>query len=96
MYVYNYRIFDKYNKEVASFAVLGDDNPDWRPDHFGYRRWGTEAGTPLPDRQAAGLCGKTVGIGGKPESVRHGGPGALGYPRNPPSLQASGRTGSIG
>ena len=32
MYVYNYRLFDKYNREVASFAVLGDDNPGWRPD----------------------------------------------------------------
>ncbi len=30
MYVYNCRLFDKYNREVASFAVLGDDNPDWR------------------------------------------------------------------
>jgi hypothetical protein len=42
MYVYNYRVFDKYNKEVASFAVLGDDNPRWRPHSFGYRRWGVE------------------------------------------------------
>jgi hypothetical protein len=33
---------------VASFAVLGDDNPNWRPDHFGYRRWGTEAGLRFP------------------------------------------------
>ena len=24
MYTYNYRIFDRYNKQVASFAVLGD------------------------------------------------------------------------
>jgi hypothetical protein len=48
VYVYNYRIFDRYNKEVASFAVLGDDNPDWRPDHFGYRRWDTEAGLRFP------------------------------------------------
>ena len=32
MFVYHYRIFDKYNRrEVVSFAVLGDDNPDWRP-----------------------------------------------------------------
>ena len=45
MYVYNYRIFDRYNREVASFAVLGDDNPHWRPEGFGYRRWGTEMGS---------------------------------------------------
>jgi len=38
MYVYNYRLFDRYNREVVSLAVLGDDNPCWRPDSFGYRR----------------------------------------------------------
>ena len=37
MYIYNYRVFDKYNRrEVASFAVLGDDNPHWRPDRVSF------------------------------------------------------------
>src|SRR5437868_1264899 len=31
MYVYNYRIFDRYNRAVASLAVLADDDADWRP-----------------------------------------------------------------
>jgi hypothetical protein len=48
MYVYNYRLFDKYNREVASFAVLGDDTPDWRPHSFGYKRWGVEVGFRFP------------------------------------------------
>jgi hypothetical protein len=49
MYIYNYRAFDKYNRrEVASFAVLGDDNPRWRPSAFSYQRWGTEAGLRFP------------------------------------------------
>ena len=48
MYVYNYRLFDRYNREVASFAVLGDDDPHWRPDSFSYRRWGVEAGIWFP------------------------------------------------
>ena len=43
MYIYNCRIFDKYNREVASFAVLGDNNPRRRPDRFGYQRWGVRA-----------------------------------------------------
>src|SRR2546421_12207485 len=30
MYVYNYRVFDRYNRAVASLAVLADD-PAWRP-----------------------------------------------------------------
>ncbi|MCL1469274.1 cytosolic protein [Argonema antarcticum] len=42
MYVYNYRIFDRYNRSVASLAVLGDERKSWRPNQFGYRLWGTE------------------------------------------------------
>jgi hypothetical protein len=48
MYIYNYRSFDKYNREVVSFAVLGDDNPRWRPDNFSYDRWGCRAGLWFP------------------------------------------------
>ena len=40
MFTYNYRVRDKHNKEVISFAVLGDDNPNWRPDRFTSERWG--------------------------------------------------------
>jgi hypothetical protein len=48
MYTYNYRLFDRYNEEVVSLAVLGDDNPRWRPDRFGYSRWGLHAGIRFP------------------------------------------------
>ncbi|NLY00294.1 MAG: cytosolic protein [Rhodopirellula sp.] len=48
MYVYNYRLFDRYNREVVSLVVLGDDSPDWRPDRFGYSRWGFQAGIRFP------------------------------------------------
>jgi hypothetical protein len=44
MYVYNYRLFDRYNRKVASFAILGDDRPAWRPQRFGYELWGTKVG----------------------------------------------------
>lgn len=27
MYVYNYRLFDRYGRPVLSLAVLGDDRP---------------------------------------------------------------------
>src|SRR5262249_7255275 len=36
MYVYSYRIFDRYNRQVVSLAVLGDERPGWRPDRYGY------------------------------------------------------------
>jgi hypothetical protein len=40
MFVYNYRIFDRYDKEVINLAVLADDDPAWRPSRYGYGRWG--------------------------------------------------------
>jgi hypothetical protein len=40
MYVYSYRIRDSYNRKVASVAVLADDDPGWRPDHYEEELWG--------------------------------------------------------
>lgn len=36
MYIYNYRLFDRYHRQVVSMAVLGDERPGWRPAQFGY------------------------------------------------------------
>jgi len=41
MFTYNYRIFDRYNLPVGSFAVLADDHPNWQPDSFGYEVGGS-------------------------------------------------------
>ena len=40
MYVYHYRTFDRYHMPVASFAVLADEEPGWRPDRRTYDLWG--------------------------------------------------------
>jgi hypothetical protein len=48
MFVYNYRIYDRYRKPVVSLAVLCDDQPRWRPDHFGYNIWDCEVGIRFP------------------------------------------------
>jgi hypothetical protein len=48
MYVYNYRIFDRYNRRVASLAVLADDDPDWRPAEFHSELFGCETGFRFP------------------------------------------------
>lgn len=48
MYVYNYRIFDRYKRRVASLAVLTDDNPNWRPDSYGYELFGCEVSLRFP------------------------------------------------
>ncbi len=40
IYVYNYRIYDRYKQQVISLAVLADDNRSWRPTSFGWQRGG--------------------------------------------------------
>ncbi len=48
MYIYNYRLFDRYKRRVASLAILGDESPNWRPDHYGYKLWGCEVDLKFP------------------------------------------------
>ncbi len=42
MFVYHYRIYDKYRRTVVSVAVLGDERKSWRPNKFGYQLWETQ------------------------------------------------------
>lgn len=42
MFVYNYRIFDKYDRPVASMAVLADDSPEWKPQTYGFEVLGCQ------------------------------------------------------
>jgi hypothetical protein len=48
MYVYNYRLFDRYDRWVVSLAVLGDEQTKWRPESYGYTLWGCQAGLRFP------------------------------------------------
>jgi hypothetical protein len=48
MYVYNYRIRDRYNRKVASLAVLADDDRNWRPTEFRESVFGCETGIRFP------------------------------------------------
>ncbi len=40
MYIYNCRIFDRYNRRAISLAVLADDDPSWRPEQYEDELWG--------------------------------------------------------
>jgi hypothetical protein len=40
MFTCNYRLFDRYQRRVATLVVLGDEHPGWRPARFGYELWG--------------------------------------------------------
>ncbi len=48
MFVYHYRLFDRYGRPVVSLAVLGDENPHWRPCEYRQSLWGCEARLTFP------------------------------------------------
>ncbi len=48
MYVYNYRLYDRYGRKVVSLAVLADDRHGWRPSSFGYTLWGCVVSLQFP------------------------------------------------
>ncbi|MFE1747526.1 transposase [Coleofasciculus sp. H7-2] len=48
MYVYNYRLFDRYRRQVASLAVLADEQASWRPQSYHYEIWGARVSLQFP------------------------------------------------
>ena len=48
IYIYNYRIFDRYRKEIISLALLTDTNRNYRPTKFRISRWGFELSFQFP------------------------------------------------
>jgi hypothetical protein len=48
MYIYHYRLYDRYDRPVVSLAVLGDEQKNWRPNHFGYDLWGCKMRLEFP------------------------------------------------
>lgn len=48
MYTYNYRIYDRYERSIASLAVLGDEHANWRPSRFGFELFGCRVDFQFP------------------------------------------------
>jgi hypothetical protein len=48
MFVYNYRVYDRYRRPVASMALLTDDGERWRPSSFGYQLLGCKLTIDFP------------------------------------------------
>jgi hypothetical protein len=48
MFRYHARLYDRDRIPVVSLAVLGDEEPDWRPSSFGYALWGCELALRFP------------------------------------------------
>lgn len=42
MYVYHYRLFDRYQMDVVSLGVLADTNINFKPNNYLWGRWGCE------------------------------------------------------
>ena len=36
IFVYNYRLYDRYHRPIASLVVLADENSQWKPTSFGF------------------------------------------------------------
>lgn len=48
MFVYHYRLYDRYRQPIASLAVLADERLNWRPEKFGYEVFGCRLGLQYP------------------------------------------------
>ena len=48
MFTYNYRLYDRYRRPVASLAVLADESATWKPQSFGYQLFDCEVGIRFP------------------------------------------------
>ena len=48
MFVYHYRLYDRYRKPIVSLAVLGDERPLWRPTHYRQALWGCQINLRFP------------------------------------------------
>ena len=57
MFVYNYRLYDRYARPVVSLAVLGEPYPA-EYGEFGYERWGCRMGLRFPVVSLAAYRGR--------------------------------------
>jgi len=48
MFVYNYRIYDRFDRPVASMAILADENKHWKPTSFGFDVLGCQHSLTFP------------------------------------------------
>jgi len=42
LFTYNYRLYDRYHRPVATLAVLADEGLNWRPKGFSYNLFGSQ------------------------------------------------------
>ncbi len=58
LFVYHYRIYDRYNRQVVTLVVLADDRTNWRPDRFAYDLWGCSMDFRFPSIKLLDFVGR--------------------------------------
>jgi len=48
LFTYNYRLYDKYRRPIASLALLADGRENWKPNRYGYELFGCRMGIDFP------------------------------------------------
>jgi hypothetical protein len=48
VFVYYYRLLDKYDRPIVSLAILGDERSTWRPQPYQAELWGCEVNFRFP------------------------------------------------
>jgi hypothetical protein len=56
MFVYHYRLLDRYRRPVASFAVLAEEEPGWWPDRYATELWGCSLDFRFPAAKLLGFA----------------------------------------
>ena len=62
VFVYHYRLRERYNRRVVSLVVLGDDRPQWRPDHYRDGLLGCELTFRYPMVKLLDYAGQTASL----------------------------------
>ena len=58
MFLYNYRLYDRYHRPVASMAVLADESESWHPTAFGFQVLGCEHTLKFPTAKLLDFAGR--------------------------------------
>ena len=48
LFVYNYRLYDRFRRPIATLAILADGSASWRPQGFEYQLFGCQVGIHFP------------------------------------------------
>ena len=67
MYVYHYRLFDRYQVDIVSLAVFADARLSFRPSTYRRSRWGCELTCRFPCRSSS--TGMPAGTSWRPAPI---------------------------